>query len=110
MTRHGASPTGGRPVDITNQGMGMTKPEGQQEILERLLLDLLPPNGTAVGNAALLERWTEAAAAAGIVVESEAFATLREHLVARGLVVKGKGRGGSTARSAAGAGTSDSFH
>ncbi len=109
MTRHSVSPKGGRPANIKNQGMGMTKPEGQQETLERLLLDLLPPNGTAVGNAALLERWTEAATAAGIVVESDTFATLREDLVARGLVVKGKGRGGSTARSAAGAGTSDSF-
>lgn len=67
MTRRGVSPKGGRPPNIKNQGMGMTKREGQQETLEPLL-NLLPPNGTAVGNAALLERWTEAATAAGTFI------------------------------------------
>ena len=87
----------------------MTTPEGQQQTLQRLLLDLLPPNGAAVGNATLLTRWTEAAAAAGFNAGPDEFTALREDLVERGLVVKGKGRGGSTARSAAGADASDSF-
>jgi len=78
----------------------MTKAE-REEQLERLLLDLLPVNGSTVGNGQLLALWTQAATDAGLKASADDFTQLRESLVARGLVVKGKGRGGSTARAAA---------
>ena len=86
----------------------MTEQEARQR-LQQCLLDLLPANGSMVGNGSLLAQWTQAAMAAGLTVTAEDFSGLREDLVARGLVVKGKGRGGSTGRAAAAAAGSDSF-
>ena len=68
--------------------------------LESLLLDLLPADHGAIGNMALLERFLQAAQAAGVhpaATEGD-FKAARESLVASGQAVKGKGRGGSTAR------------
>jgi len=86
----------------------VTEQEARQR-LQRCLLDLLPANGSMVGNGSLLAQWTRAAMALGLTVTPEDFISLREDLVARGLVVKGKGRGGSTGRAAAAAAGSDSF-
>ena len=86
----------------------MTKAE-RQEQLEDLLLGLLPANGSTVANGQLLTLWTQAAADAGLKATADDFASLREDLVVRGLVVKGKGRGGSTARASAAALGSDAF-
>lgn len=80
----------------------MTEQEARHR-LQQCLLDLLPANGSMVGNGSLLAQWTQAAMAAGLTVTAEDFSGLREDLVARGLVVKGKGRGGSTGRAAAAA-------
>ena len=86
----------------------MTKTE-RQEQLEGLLLGLLPANGSTVANGQLLMLWTPAATDAGLKASADDFSPLREALVARGLVVKGKGRGGSTARAAAAAPGSEAF-
>jgi adenine-specific DNA-methyltransferase len=86
----------------------VTEQEARQR-LQQCLLELLPANGSMVGNGSLLAQWTQAAMAAGLTVTAEDFSALREDLVARGLVVKGKGRGGSTGRDAAAAAGSDSF-
>jgi adenine-specific DNA-methyltransferase len=86
----------------------MTKAE-RQEQLEGLLLGLLPANGSTVSNGQLLTLWTQAATDAGLTASADDFTGLREDLVARGLVVKGKGRGGSTARASAAAPGSDAF-
>jgi adenine-specific DNA-methyltransferase len=86
----------------------VTEQEARQRLLQ-CLLDLLPANGSMVGNGSLLAQWTQAALAAGLTATAEDFTTLREDLVARGLVVKGKGRGGSTGRAAGAAAGSDSF-
>ena len=86
----------------------MTEQETRQR-LQQCLLDLLPANGSMVGNGSLLAQWTQAAMAAGLAVTAEDFSGLREDLVSRGLVVKGKGRGGSTCRAAAAAAGSDRF-
>ena len=86
----------------------MTKSE-RQEQLEGLLLGLLPVNGSTVANGQLLTLWTQAAADAGLKASLDDFTSLREDLVVRGLVIKGKGRGGSTARASAAAPSSDSF-
>ena len=81
----------------------------RQEQLDALLLGLLPAGGSPVANGQLLSLWTQAAADAGLLATTDDFASLREDLVVRGLVVKGKGRGGSTARTPAAAPGSDSF-
>ena len=86
----------------------MTKAE-RQEQLEGLLLGLLPTNGGTVANGQLLTLWTQAAADAGLKATPDDFTGLREDLVARSLAVKGKGRGGSTARASAAAPDSGSF-
>ena len=86
----------------------MTKAE-RQEQLEGLLLGLLPVNGSTVVNGQLLTLWTQAAADASVKASSDDFASLREDLVVRGLVVKGRGRGGSTARASAAVPGSDAF-
>ncbi len=72
----------------------------QRQQLQTLLLNLLPADHTTVGNITLLEQFLAAAQAAGhqSPVTEDDFKMAREALVAAGLAVKGKGRGGSTAR------------
>ena len=67
--------------------------------LQELLLHLLPGDGTAVGNISLLAQVQAAAAAAGHAAPTEdAFKSAREALLASGQGIKGRGRGGATAR------------
>ncbi|MFD1893562.1 site-specific DNA-methyltransferase [Ottowia beijingensis] len=72
----------------------------EQQQLTTLLLNLLPADHTTVGNSTLLERFLAAAQAEGHKppATEDDFKTAREALVAAGLAVKGKGRGGATAR------------
>ena len=70
-----------------------------QHQLQSLLLQLLPADHSAVGNISLWAQLQEAANTAGLTAISEdEFKTAREALVASGQAIKGKGRGGSTAR------------
>ena len=71
----------------------------RHEQLKALFLDLLPEDHSTVGNLTLLELFTDAARDAGqkSVGEPE-FKAVRDALVESGEAVKGKGRGGSTAR------------
>lgn len=80
------------------------------QALGQILLSLLPVNGATVGNGQLSVRWLEAALAAGHAVNEADFTTVREHLLAEGLVLKGKGRGGATGRAAAAAPDGRSFN
>lgn len=73
----------------------------RMEKLEQILLAQLPTDGKNLGNGQLLAKWAQAAGQAGELVTEADFVALREALVARGLVVKGKGRGGATGRAAA---------
>jgi adenine-specific DNA-methyltransferase len=66
--------------------------------LARLLLTLLPEHGAAVGNGSLFEQLKKVARKAGISCREPLFDAARESLVAAGLVLKGKGRGGATRR------------
>ena len=86
----------------------MTQAE-RQEQLEHLLLHLLPADGSSAANGPLLAMWILHAASAGLSASPDDFSHLRESLVARGLVVKRKGRGGATALAAAAASGSESF-
>ena len=75
-------------------------PDQPQPALHTLLLHLLPADHTTVGNITLLEQFLAAAQAAGHQppATEDDFKIAREALVAAGLAVKGKGRGGATAR------------
>ncbi|HMN21417.1 MAG TPA: site-specific DNA-methyltransferase [Ottowia sp.] len=66
----------------------------RQQQFQALLLDLLPADHSTIGNGALLAQFLAAAPGAS----RDDFQHAREALVAAGLAVKGKGRGGSTAR------------
>lgn len=68
--------------------------------LQALLLNLLPADHTTVGNNTLLEQFLEQTRHAGTTppATDDDFKTARDALVATGQAVKGKGRGGSTAR------------
>ena len=67
--------------------------------LQSILLQLLPTDHSAVGNMALWGEFQAAAKASGILsVSEDDFKTAREALVESGQAIKGKGRGGSTAR------------
>lgn len=67
--------------------------------LSAILLQLLPADHATVGNITLWGQFQAATQAAGLPgVSEEVFKATKEALVASGLAVKGKGRGGSTAR------------
>ena len=74
-------------------------PGTKQQQLQGVLLKLLPADHTFVGNGALLEQFRDAAREHGIRAGEADFQTAREALLVAGQAVKGKGRGGSTARS-----------
>ena len=62
--------------------------------LQKQILDILPEEGSAMGNKAMLE----ALEASGMVVDEDQYQAARESLLAQGVIVKGRGRGGSIAR------------
>jgi adenine-specific DNA-methyltransferase len=73
--------------------------ESTQPALLAILLQLLPADHNPVGNGALWTLFQAATLAAGIPsVTEDTFKATREALVASGQAIKGKGRGGSTAR------------
>ena len=90
----------------------MTQAERQaqlEHLLLNLLLNLLPADGSSAANGPLQAMWALHAASTGLATSPDDFSHLRESLVARGLVVKRKGRGGATALAAAAASGSESF-
>ena len=74
-------------------------PNQANTTMTALLLQLLPADHSAVGNGALLNQFGAACQAAGLgPVTPDDFQAAREALVATGQDVKGRGRGGATAR------------
>lgn len=74
--------------------------DDRQQQLQTLLLGLLPADHTTVGNGTLLDQFLAAAKAAKHTppATEDDFKTARDALVQSGQAVKGRGRGGSTAR------------
>ena len=56
------------------------------------LLALVPSDGSPIGNAALRDELSEEL---GREIEEYEYISMRDALIAQGLLVKGKGRGGS---------------
>ena len=78
--------------------------------LRKLFLDQLPPDGSNIGNGQLLQRLrAQAGVLGGREISDNEFNAVRESLLAQGWIVKGKGRGGSTARAVNAAHRADSF-
>ena len=70
-----------------------------QQQLQSLFMQLLPADHSAVGNISLLAKFQKAAQTAGHPsISDDDFTAVRDVLLASGQIVKGKGRGGSTAR------------
>jgi hypothetical protein len=71
----------------------------EKKRLSEILLDLVPKDGTSVGNKTLLQNLRQAAKKKQLHdIPDEAYWEVRNDLIARGLVEKGRGRGGSVYR------------
>jgi len=68
------------------------------EAFNRLLLELVPADGSPIGNQSLRERFAAAAEVAGRPASDRDFDVLRDRLIADGVLGRGKGRGGSVHR------------
>jgi adenine-specific DNA-methyltransferase len=73
----------------------------QDHLLEKTLLELVPSDGTAVGNTALRRALEEKLQAEGIQVGEDDYWRVQAKLVESGVLRKGQGRGGSVRRSSA---------
>lgn len=79
------------------------------EQLEQLFLNLLPLDGRKIPNGQLRPKWVQSAAQLGHTVTEAEFDSIRERMVATGLLLKGPGRGGATGRAAGAAPGADDF-
>ena len=75
--------------------------------LAETLLALLSPDGPPIGTQTLLQKFIAAGTAEGHRAAEADFEQLKEELLATGVLVKGKGRGGSLRRATAEAGGFD---
>ncbi|MFO7981833.1 MAG: hypothetical protein R6V08_00085 [Desulfuromonadales bacterium] len=64
-------------------------------VLRKLILQNVPEDGSSIGNQALETAFRDAAAAAGIQLFDGEFERIREGLIEEGILLRGKGRGGS---------------
>ena len=71
-----------------------TTTEASEEELGDLLLEVLPPDGGTLGNLSAREALSRAAAR---TISDEQYLAVRDRALALGLIVKGRGRGGSIA-------------
>jgi len=69
-----------------------TTPENEDEDLGDLLLEVLPGDGSTMGNLSAREALSRAAERQ---VSEEEYAEVKDRLVGLGLILKGQGRGGS---------------
>lgn len=75
----------------------MTRGDAKQ--LTSILFDLVPEDGTPIGNVSLLERFRKVAKRKlSVYISEEGYWEIRNELIARGLLEKGRGRGGSVYR------------
>jgi hypothetical protein len=76
---------------------GVTPDERKQ--LSRMLFDLVPTDGTSIGNGSLRDKLKEPAKKTlTLDLTDEAYWELRNELIAQGLIEKGRGYGGSVYR------------
>ena len=71
---------------------------GRTEKIVAMMLAQLPPDGTNIGNGALIDAMRSAGLGSGLEPTDDEFHEARDRLIAAGLAKKGRGRGGSTAQ------------
>lgn len=76
--------------------------QSTQHELTALLITLVPEDGSRIGNQKLKAAFDEQAKSKGHQVPDGAFEQIKESLVQQGVLVRGKGRGGSVMRAQAG--------
>ncbi|MDX9708530.1 MAG: site-specific DNA-methyltransferase [Trichloromonas sp.] len=69
--------------------------QSQRDILISKLLGHVPADGGSIGNQALDKVFRESVTAAGLALFDGEFERLRDELIAKGILLRGKGRGGS---------------
>ena len=82
-----------RPVPVTDSAP-FTTPEAGDKSLVDLLLEVLPPDGSTMRSLSAREALSRAA---GRSIGEEEFKAVKDKALTLGLVVKGRGRGGSIA-------------
>jgi type I restriction enzyme M protein len=70
----------------------LTTPEADEEDLGDLLLDVLPPDGSTIGNLSAREALSRAAERP---ISEEEYESIKDKALALGLIRKGRGRGGA---------------
>ncbi|WP_267268570.1 DUF4011 domain-containing anti-phage protein Hhe [Pseudomonas protegens] len=70
----------------------------RHELVRQWILELVPADGTAVGNKSLRDRIDRRAELQNFSVSEEEYWSLRDELIAKGVLNKGAGRGGSVYR------------
>lgn len=93
----------GRTKKSTRSDQELRMSNSLHKKIEHLLLGELSPDGSFVGNGHLFKVLSGKAAAEGFSISDADFLSVRESLLAEGQIIKGKGRGGSTALSPASA-------
>lgn len=99
---------GTRPTKSEDVKLPVNTPASDSRI-RKLLLDLVPPDGEAVGNTKLRELFDAAVEANSYKVNATAFETVKDALIAEGALLRGKGRGGSVRRAEAVGAPDDGF-
>ncbi len=69
--------------------------QSQRDVLISKLLGHVPADGGSIGNQALEKAFLETAKAAGLALFAGEFERIRDELIAKGILLRGKGRGGS---------------
>jgi hypothetical protein len=83
--------------DAHGEETGASRPD--EAALATLLFSLLPEDGSAVGNGSLSERFIDTAFVdRGLMISNVDYERCRARLLAQGTIRKGKGKGGSVAR------------
>ena len=77
--------------------MAQDRDRGDVDIAEQLL-GCVPSDGTPIGNQALKQAFARLAGELGLPVDDAAFEQAKQSLIDKGLLVKGRGRGGSVRR------------
>jgi type I restriction enzyme M protein len=84
----------GLPIPVTDTTATFRQDTAGEEDLEDLLLEVLPADGSSLGNLSAREALGQAV---GREISEEAYEDVKGRLLAKGLIRKGRGRGGAIA-------------
>ena len=82
-----AQPSANRPLTVD-----------ERKRVQDWILDLVPGDGTAVGNKTLRQRLDQKAELNDFTISDDEYWSIRDDLISQGKLLKGSGRGGSVFR------------